>query len=81
MFLCKVNKFVDIEIVESNLNKRNIPFENFTKEPHKNLVYTSFRITVESEYFNTVVGANIWPPGSHVRPYVHYRTNKTNKNG
>ena len=25
VFLCKVNKFVDIEKVKSNLNKRNIP--------------------------------------------------------
>ena len=81
VFLCKVNKFVDIEKVKSNLNKRNIPFENVTKESHKNSFYTSFRITVKSEYFNTVVGSNIWPPGSYVRPYVHYRTNKTNKNG
>ena len=36
VFLCKVNKFVDIEKVKSNLNKRNIPFENVTKESHKN---------------------------------------------
>ena len=32
VFLCKVNKFVDIEKVTFNLNKGNIPFENVTYE-------------------------------------------------
>ena len=46
---------------------------------HIDALYRSFKITYKPEHFKTVVGANIWPSGSYIRPYRHYKTNKVIK--
>ena len=50
-----------------------------SKEPHKNLFYNELFVqikTVRDLLNRKVVYSNIWPPGSYVRPFVHYRASK-----